>query len=89
MDLKKTAKEIKARDDEAARALPVETKRTFWKAFYEDGKSIGEARIAAGIEDVSIAVALIIQCYKQICIPIEVEEIEEWKERGKWKNLSL
>lgn len=76
MDLKTTAKKIKERDDKLARALPVETKRIFWENFYEDGKSIGEAREAAGIENVSIALALIIQCYKQICIPMEVHEIE-------------
>lgn len=76
MDLRKAANEIKERDNKLARALPVETKKKFWEVFHEDGKSIGEAREAAGIENVSIAVALIIQCYKQICIPMEVEEIE-------------
>lgn len=76
MELKKIADKIKKQDDEIARSLPVETKKKFWEAFYEDGKSVGEARKIAGLEDVAVAVALIIQCYKQICIPMEVEEIE-------------
>ena len=76
MEIQKIADKIKKQDDEIARSLPVETKKKFWGAFHEDGKSIGEAREVAGIENVSIAVALIIQCYKQICIPMEVEEIE-------------
>lgn len=76
MELQKIADKIKKQDDKIARSLPVETKKRFWEVFHEDGKSIGEARQAAGIENVSIAIALIIQCYKQICIPMEVEEIE-------------
>ena len=61
---------------EAARALPIETKRMFWKAMYEDGKTVGEAREIAGIDDIGVAAALVIQCYKQRIIPMEVDEIE-------------
>ncbi len=76
MDLQKAIDETIKKDDEIAKNLPTETKQKFWEAFYEDGLTVGEAKKIAGIEDVSIAVALIIQCYKQICIPMEVEEIE-------------
>ena len=75
MDLRKTADKIIKKDDEVARALPTETKQTFWEAFHDDGKSLGEARELAGIP-IEVAVALVTQCYKQICIPMEVEEIE-------------
>ena len=40
------------------------------------GEISEEVKYVAGIENVSIALALIIQCYKQICIPMEVYEIE-------------
>lgn len=75
MELQKMIDETIAKDNQAAKDLPVETKKTFWRAFHDEGKSIGEARFAAGI-DVEIAVALIIQCYKTRYIPLEVDEIE-------------
>ena len=76
MELQKMIAETIEKDDEAARNLTTETKRTFWKALMEDEKSIGEARELAGIDDVAVAVALIIQCYKKQYIPMTVDEIE-------------
>lgn len=76
MDLQKMIDETKAKDDQAAKDLPVETKKTFWRAFHDDGLTIGEARRVAGIDDVGIAVALIIQCYKTKAVPLEVDEID-------------
>ncbi len=76
MELQKMIDENIAKDDMIARDLPVETKKTFWRAFHDDGLSVGEARKVAGIDDPGIAIALIIQCYKTRYIPLEVDEIE-------------
>lgn len=52
--MSKTAKELKAQHVEAARALPIETKRRFWAAML-NGARLGEARDLVGIEDVMVA----------------------------------
>ncbi len=75
MDLQKMIDATIEKDNQAAKDLPVETKKTFWRAFHDDGLTIGEARRIANIQ-VEVAVALIIQCYKTRYIPLEVDEID-------------
>lgn len=57
--MSKTANELKAQYVEAARALPIETKRRFWAAML-NGASLGEARDLVGIEDVMVAGELVV-----------------------------
>lgn len=75
MELQKMIDETIEKDNQAAKDLPIETKQAFWRAFHDEGMSIGEARKLVGI-DLKVAVALIIQCYKTVAIPLEVDEIE-------------
>lgn len=70
-----TAAEINARNQRDAKQLPVEVKQKFWHAMTREGKNMGEAREIAGIEDVMVAAALVIQLHDTVHIPKRVEEI--------------
>ena len=70
-----TAEQMKARQNQQAEMLPIETKRVFWKAMIEDGKSLGEARELAGISDLMVAAALAIQCHDEVHVPKAVADI--------------
>lgn len=72
----KTAKQIINEQAEAAKNLPTETKKKFWEAMVEEGKNVGEAREIAGIDDIGIAAALVIQCHSIIHVPMAVDDIE-------------
>lgn len=72
-----TAAEINDANYEAALALPVETKKTFWRAMLHEHKNLGEAREIAGIVDSCVAAALVIQLHDIRHIPMAVEDIKE------------
>jgi len=69
-----TAAEIAERDAEAARNLPTETKREFWRLMLREGKNLGEARDIVGIE-LGVAGQLVLQCHDTAYIPKRVEDI--------------
>ncbi len=71
----KTAAQRIKEHEKAAKDLPVETKRKFWEAMTKNKKNVGEAREIAGIDDVMVAAQLVIQCHKEIYIPMSVEDI--------------
>lgn len=71
----KSAAQMKHENVEAAKNLPVEIKRKFWKAMYEDGMNLGEARKLCDL-DIMVAAELVIQCHKEIYIPISVDDIK-------------
>lgn len=72
----KTSEQMTREWKEAAMALPVETRRTFWAAMRE-GKNVGQARMIAGIDDVMIAAQLVILCHEEKTHhrPLDVSEI--------------
>lgn len=72
----KTAKQMMRETVNAANNLPIETKRIFWQAFTKEGKTMGEARKIAGIDEVMLAAELVIQCHDTYCIPKNVEDIK-------------
>ncbi len=67
----KTQKE----NEDAARALPLETKKKFWSAMMQECMNVREARELAGIDDVMVATALVIQLHKTASYPMPVEDI--------------
>ena len=67
---------ITVEEYKTARELPIETKKVYWRSFYEDKETMGEARKRAGIDDLRIAIALTVQCWKLRSMPMEVDEIE-------------
>ena len=71
----KTAQQMQKESIEAAENLPIDVKRKFWEAMTKQGKNVGEAREIAGIDDVMIAVQLVILCHKTISFPMDVEDI--------------
>lgn len=73
----KTAAQFKAEAKAAAEALPLETRREFWRLMREDGKTLGEAREAVGIDDIMVAAVLVIMCHERLEYnrPLDVEEI--------------
>lgn len=76
MEPPKTARQLGAEAVKAAKALPVEVRRTFWREMMA-GKTVGEARIMAGIEDILVALELVDLCHRKVVhrIPLTVEEI--------------
>ena len=72
----KTVAQMKKENDDAARALPVETKKIFWKALMQDHKSVGESRKLAGIEDIMVAAALVFQLHVTVNFPMRLEDIK-------------
>ena len=72
-----TAAEIMVANNAAAIALPIETKKTFWRAMLHDHKNLGEAREIAGIVDSCVAAALVIQLHDIRHIPMAVEDIKD------------
>lgn len=72
----KTAADMKRETAQAVKDLPVETKREFWRLMTEERFNVGQAREACGIDSIMVAAELVIQCHKQIHIPLNVEEIK-------------
>jgi len=72
----KTAAQRRAETREKAENLPLSVKKIFWAAMTKDGKNIGEARKIAGIDDVMIAVELVIMFHKTVSFPMKVDDIE-------------
>ena len=72
----KTAAQFKKEAEDAARNLPIETKKRFWAAMIREGKNLGEASQMVGIKDTSVAAELVIQCHKLTYIPLSVDEIK-------------
>lgn len=70
----KTAKQLMAEQNEAARSLPTQVKKAFWSEMLK-GKTLGEAAKIAGIDDTSIAAALTIQSHKELIVPKTLDEI--------------
>lgn len=71
----KTVAQFKKEALDAVNNLSTETKQTFWRAMFEDGKNLGEAQEIAGIEDIMVAAELVIQCHKQCYIPVAVSDV--------------
>jgi len=77
----KTANDFRDEQIRAVNALPLEVKKTFWKAMIKDGKNVGDARVIAGIKDVHIASQLVLMLHKHCeflgeARPMTVDEIE-------------
>jgi len=71
----KTAKQMMEEQAETAKNLPTEVKKIFWKAMMEDRKNIGEASQIAGLNDIMVAAALVIQCHSKVYFPMPVDSI--------------
>ena len=71
----KTAAEMQAENDAAARALPVEVKRRFWQAMTEEHMNLGQARAIDNI-DLMVAAQLVVQCHTTLNIPMKAEDIK-------------
>lgn len=63
----KNARQIKAEYTKQAKALPIETKRIFLEALH-DGKTVGQARELAEIDDLMVAAQLVILCHETTTI---------------------
>lgn len=71
----KTAAEMQAEHSAAAKALPVEVKRRFWRAMTDAHMNVGQARAIDNI-DLMVAAQLVIQCHTAVHIPMKVEDVE-------------
>lgn len=67
--------QLRQESEATATALPVESKKAFWKAMANDDKTFLEAQEIAGIDDDIVAACLALQLHDTILYPKTIDDI--------------